>query len=412
VAPDKRNLYRLPWSLNDNPIAWLEITDICNIHCEGCYRQTLSGHKPLDQIKEELRFFKRWRNPDNVSIAGGEPLIHPDIVEVVAYIAELGMKPVVLSNAKALTPEVNRELKKAGLAGYTIHIDSHQTRPGWTGKSEAELNELRAQVTDIVSSVKGVYLIFNSTVYADSLASIPDVVRWGRENLGRVHGLVFITYRTAAGETSIARDAADEEVDLSQLSYVSETVEEAFVNSPDVYRTIKEQFAEYEPAAYLGGSIRHDSIKWLAGAQIGSGGEVYGSVGKRTMELAQIGHHLFTGTYIAYLSDARVGAKVFLMAPWDPLVRQAAGRWLRAVVRKPSRIFSPISAQTIGIIQAPDLQPDGRADMCDSCPDMTVYDGKLINSCRMDEYRLFGGFLSVVEKGKQKEAETVTQLER
>ncbi len=34
---DKRNCYRLPWSLNDNPIAWIEITDICNIHCEGCY---------------------------------------------------------------------------------------------------------------------------------------------------------------------------------------------------------------------------------------------------------------------------------------------------------------------------------------------------------------------------------------
>lgn len=409
---DKRDLYRLPWSLNDNPIAWLEITDICNIHCEGCYRQTLTGHKPLDQVKEELRFFKRWRNPDNVSIAGGEPLIHPDILDIVAYIKELGMKPVVLSNAKALTPEFNRELKKAGLAGYTIHIDSHQTRPGWTGKTEAELNELRGQVTDIVSSVKGVYLIFNSTVYADSLASIPDVVRWGRANLGRVHGLVFITYRTAASETSVARDAADEEVDLSKLSYVSGTVDEEFVNSPDVYRIIKEQFPEYEAAAYLGGSIRHDSIKWLAGAQIGSDGQIHGSVGKRTMELAQVGHHLFTGTYIAYLSDARVGAKVFLMSPWDPVVRQGAKNWLRAVMRKPTRLFSPISAQTIGIIQAPDLQTDGRADMCDSCPDMTVYDGKLINSCRMDEYRLFGGFLSVTEKGTEKERGAVTTGER
>ncbi len=23
---DKRNLYRFPWSMNDNPIAWLEVT--------------------------------------------------------------------------------------------------------------------------------------------------------------------------------------------------------------------------------------------------------------------------------------------------------------------------------------------------------------------------------------------------
>ena len=44
------------------------------------------------------------------------------------------------------------------------------------------------------------------------------------------------------------------------------------------------------------------------------------------------------------------------------------------------------------------MLPDGRADMCDSCPDITIYNGKFVNSCRMDEYRLFGGFLSVVEK--------------
>jgi hypothetical protein len=40
--------------------------------------------------------------------------------------------------------------------------------------------------------------------------------------------------------------------------------------------------------------------------------------------------------------------------------------------------------------------PDGTADMCDSCPDMTYWNGELINSCRMDEYRLFGGFVTVV----------------
>ncbi|HEX7568286.1 MAG TPA: radical SAM protein, partial [Anaerolineaceae bacterium] len=122
---DKRNLYRLPWSMNDNPIAWLEVTDICNIHCEGCYRQYMTGHKTLDALKEEVDFFIRWRNPDNFSIAGGEPLIYPHIVELVEYIASKGIKPVILTNAYALTPEILKKLKKAGLAGFTIHIDSH-----------------------------------------------------------------------------------------------------------------------------------------------------------------------------------------------------------------------------------------------------------------------------------------------
>ena len=70
MIPDKKTLYRLPWSLNDNPIAWLEITDVCDIQCPCCYRQNITGHKPLDQIKTDVLFLKRWRNPDNISIAG------------------------------------------------------------------------------------------------------------------------------------------------------------------------------------------------------------------------------------------------------------------------------------------------------------------------------------------------------
>lgn len=401
MSLEKRNLYRLPWSMNDNPIAWLEITDTCNIHCEGCYRQRMTGHKTLDEIKTEIAFFKQWRNPDNVSIAGGEPLIHPQIVEIVAHIAANGLKPIILTNAVALTPELLRELKRAGLAGFTVHIDSRQNRPHWKDKTEGELNELRQQVTDMVTAVGGLYLVFNSTVYPSTFHQIPDVVRWGQQNFGRVHGLVFITYRTAASETSIATDLADRQVDLSRLSYVRDRFDERFITSPEVNDLLQETLPEYEPAGYLGGSIRHDSFKWVAGALIGSSHRVYGAVGKKTMEVAQVGHHFLKGAYLAYLSQARVGRKVFLMAPWDKTVRRAARRWWSDVVRRPATLFDGIYIQSIGIIQAPDLLPDGRADMCDSCPDITYFDGQLVNSCRLDEYRLFGGFLSVVERPKQ-----------
>ena len=173
MSLEKRDLYRFPWSKNDNPIAWLEITDLCDLHCEGCYRQTLSGHKPLDAIKEEILFFKRWRNPDNVSIAGGEPLLHPDLPEIVSFIAGQGIKPIVLTNAANLTPAILRELKRAGLAGFTIHIDSHQGRPGWKGKSEAEHNELRAYYAEMIAAERGLLTIFNSTVYPSTFPEIP-----------------------------------------------------------------------------------------------------------------------------------------------------------------------------------------------------------------------------------------------
>jgi MoaA/NifB/PqqE/SkfB family radical SAM enzyme len=397
---EKRNLYRLPWSMNDNPIAWLEVTDICNIHCEGCYRQHMTGHKSLEQMKEEVDFFCKWRNPDNFSLAGGEPLIHPQIVELVAYIASKGVKPVILTNAHALKPDLLKELKRAGVAGFTIHIDSHQSRPHWKDKSEAELNALRQEYADMIAAEGGMYVIFNSTVYPSTFREIPDVVRWGQANIDKVHGLVFITYRTATTDTNVALNAIEQQVDLSKLSYTRESFEEEFVTSPEVYELLRENFPEYDASGYLGGSIRHDTFKWLVGAQVGSKHRIYGSVGKRTMEVAQAGHHLYAGTYLAYLSQAAVGGKVFLLAPWDASVRQAWKKRLGDVLRHPGRLFEKIYVQSIGIIQAPDVLEDGRADMCDSCPDITVYEGKFINSCRMDEYRLFGGFVTVVDKDK------------
>jgi hypothetical protein len=402
---EKCDLYRFPWSKNDNPIAWLEVTDICNLHCEGCYRQRLTGHKPLEQIKDEILFFKRWRNPDNVSIAGGEPLLHPQIVDIVAFIAEQGIKPILLTNAVTLTPEVLRELKTAGLTGFTIHIDSHQNRPGWRGKNEADHNELRQHYADMIAAEGGLITVFNSTVYPSTYREIPDVVRWGQANLERVHGLVFITYRTFDTAENVALDLAGHQVDAGQLGYSTEHFDEEFVTSPQVAQMIKDSLPAYEPSGYLGGTVRHDSFKWLAGAMIGSGDRIYGSVGPKTMELAQAGHHMFRGTYLAYPSPLNVASLAFLLSPWDPFVRSTAKAWLADVVRHPRRLFDKIRVQTVGIIQAPDAQPGGQADMCDSCPDMTVWEGNLINSCRMDEYRLFGGLLSVQDRAKQ-EAET------
>jgi hypothetical protein len=395
---EKHNLYRFPWSKNDNPIAWLEVTDTCNLRCEGCYRQILTGHKPIRELQEEILFFKRWRNPDNVSIAGGEPLLHPEILDIVAFISEHGMKPILLTNAIKLTPEMVQELKRVGLAGFTIHIDSHQGRPGWRGKSEDEHNELRGFYADMIAYEGGLTTIFNSTVYPSTFEEIPDVVRWGQANTDKVHGLVFITYRMFDTDASVAIDTDGQEVDASQLGYSRDSFGEEFITSPEVSQLIKDTLPSYDPSGYLGGTVRHDSFKWLIGAVICSTHGALGSIDKKTMELVQVSHHLFLGNYVAYLSPVKIGPLVFLLAPWDAGLRKTAKRWISEILRDPRRLFSPLRVQTISIIQAPDLQTNGQVDMCDSCPDMTVWDGNLVNSCRMDEYRLYGGLLSVTER--------------
>ena len=139
---DHRELYRLPWTLPDNAISWLEPTSACNLACDGCYRENVKdSHKPLTQVREELAAFRRLRNSDGISIAGGDPLMHPDIVEIVREVRALGMKPILNTNGARLSKELLRELKQAGAYGFTFHVDSKQGRPGWRGKNEIELNE-------------------------------------------------------------------------------------------------------------------------------------------------------------------------------------------------------------------------------------------------------------------------------
>ena len=71
------NYYRLPWNLADNAIAWLEPTAKCNLACYGCYRQNQSeGHKSLDQIKEDLDVFQKFRKWVRVQSFVCRGLIH------------------------------------------------------------------------------------------------------------------------------------------------------------------------------------------------------------------------------------------------------------------------------------------------------------------------------------------------
>jgi MoaA/NifB/PqqE/SkfB family radical SAM enzyme len=87
---DHNKYYRLPWNLPDNAISWLEVTKACNMYCEGCYSgNDPKGHKSLDKIKHDLEIFKKYRKTDGISLAGGDPLVHPDIVEIVRLIARM-----------------------------------------------------------------------------------------------------------------------------------------------------------------------------------------------------------------------------------------------------------------------------------------------------------------------------------
>ncbi|MHB1569645.1 MAG: radical SAM protein [Solirubrobacteraceae bacterium] len=401
---DHRELYRLPWSLPDNAIAWLEPTKKCNLACLGCYRENdPKGHKSLEEVRSDLDVFQRYRTVDGVSIAGGDPLVHPQIVQIVSMVAERGLKPIVNTNGLALTERLLRDLANAGVAGFTFHVDSKQGRPRWKNKNEIELCELRQQLAEMVASVGGIGCSFNATVYEDTLRYVPDVLQWAQRNIDIVNTIVFIAFRAGAVGGDFDYLVHGKPVDFGVLPYATEDLTPHELQSTDIVEEIRKRIPEFAPAAYLNGTDRPDTFKWLMTGYLGTKERVYGYVGPRSIELAQVYHHLTTGRYLAYTSPGMLerGRSMLLLSPLDNRLRSVAGRYVSAVAQRPSRLREKLRFQTAMIIQAPDVSPDGHQNMCDGCPDMTVWNGRLVWSCRLEEPEQFGDFVEMVPHAAQ-----------
>ncbi len=406
---DHRTLYRLPWSLPDNAIAWLEPTAKCNLACEGCYRANVNEHKSLAQVATDLDVFERYRTVDGISIAGGEPLTHPEIVDIVRMVADRGWKPIVNTNGLALTEELLREMKKVGLVGVTLHIDSKQGRPQWKGKTELEHNALRLHYAEMVARVGGLSCAFNSTVYEDTIDVVPDLVAWAQEHIDIVHVMVFICYRAAVLEGEFDYYAGGEKVDMHPLTYGEEIPDYRIdISAPELVARIRQRFPEFTPCAYLNGTEKPDSFKWLLTTRLGTKKRIYGYLGPKMVELAQTLNHLWSGRYLAYTppSMLRSGRSLLWLWPFDRGVRRTFYRALLS----PSLLFRRLHMQSIMMIQPGDVLVDGRQDMCDGCPDMTVWNGKLAWSCRLEECLHFGQFVRTVPKKEVRLAEAEREL--
>jgi len=401
---DHNQYYRLPWNLPDNAISWLEVTKACNMYCEGCYRENSpKGHKPLDEIKRDLAVFKKYRKTDGVSLAGGDPLVHPDIVEIVRLVAQDGLKPIINTNGLGLNKKLLLELKRAGAAGFTFHIDSKQHRPHWKGKTEIELNALRLGFAEMLAEAGGLSCAFNATVYGDTLQYVPDILAWGQEHIDIVHVLVFIAVRAAVLESRFDYYAGAGKVDMSPIVYSTPQENQRLdILSNDVVEAIRARYPDFEPCAYLNGTEKADSFKWLLAGRIGGKETIHGYVGPKFMELAQTIHHFRKGTYLAYTNPSvqRKAKAMLLLAPLDRGLRGIARKYLRSIGRNPLNLFRRLHLQSVTIIQPADILCNGSMSMCDGCPDITVWNDELVWSCRLEEQMKFGCFVRAVPKAQ------------
>ena len=403
---DTSQLLRMPWTNSDNAFSWLEITRRCDLNCDYCYQTNdLSSDKEIVEVERELQVILRLRKCDTVFISGGEPLIHPKLEKIVEMVSSYKVKPVLVTNGHILTEEKVRKLKLVGLFGFIIHVDKGQSRPGWIGSTEKELNQLRQHYTDIIHNEKGLICGFNTTILPESLHEVPDIAQWTVRNIHKVCTNTFIPVRVPRED-----DPWDLYVDGKKIDYRDTAFPKKKYKNPlkinltaqDIYDQVQKAVPGFNGNAFLGGTEISDAPKWLFGNIIGTDKKIYGNMGPKSMEIIQNGYHFLKGRFLSFLEPryyAR-GNLLFLLGAVDREILKAFFSYLRELTKNPFRIFRKVSIQSLLILQPQDVLPSGKQDLCDGCPNKTVHKDRLVSMCRKEEYINFGDIVTLRRKEK------------
>jgi hypothetical protein len=370
---DHSKMYRLPYSKNDNPNGWIEITTHCNMKCPGCYKgidreETPVFHEPPDNIKKDILELKRIRNCKIITISGGEALMHPNIEEIVQFIKSNNLHSFIHTNGILLTDDNIQRMKKSGLTGFIVRIDT-LNRPEYT--HEEDLDFLRSQIAEKVFKTGGLQLGFTSVVDQSNLLEINHVVSWFQKNNKYCDYQVLILKR---------------EYDFDHSQIVENQNE---VSIHDVAVELHQHFPKMEFSSYLGDQNYNIGFKWLHVGMISFNGKVLGYVDAKLIELSTILQHFKYGNYSYVSHNGRNKLTVGNMIMGSFLskrMRKIAKAYLKIWIKTPGLWFKVPNTQVINFVNPPSLKK-GMDGFCDACPDAVLYEGLLQPSCILESIK-------------------------
>jgi MoaA/NifB/PqqE/SkfB family radical SAM enzyme len=123
--------------------AQLIVTRRCNLSCGYCSEyDSTSDPVPLEDLKRRIDALHRLGSA-NLTLLGGEPLMHPDLAELVRYAGRRSNTSVV-TNGLLLRNGIIEALNDAGLNNLTVSIDTLHVDP--TRYIQKSLRSLRTRL--------------------------------------------------------------------------------------------------------------------------------------------------------------------------------------------------------------------------------------------------------------------------
>lgn len=174
----------------------IEVANICNERCIHCY----IPHEYKNSVIDSELFYKiieagRKMNIIHVTLSGGEPLLHQDIIEFLKKCRKMDLAVNVLSNLTVLNDEIIVEMKKNPLLSvqtsiYSMNTEIHDSITKLNGSLEKTIRSLKRLCAE------GIPVQISCPIMKQNRDSFVDVIKWGREhNIAvAIEPVIFASY--------------------------------------------------------------------------------------------------------------------------------------------------------------------------------------------------------------------------
>ena len=200
-------------------VAW-NLTRRCNLACSHCYIAAGSWHAadaelPTDECRRIAEEILSVNPRPLVILSGGEPLLRDDLEDLALHLSERGATVVVGTNGTRLTSRRIDSLKRAGVKGVAVSVDSldplyHDRFRHGDGALEdtlAAVERLAARRLDF---------IVQTTVTRGNREEIPAIADWAAGK-GAVAFNVYFLVQTGRAEGMRGLSPEENEATLADL---------------------------------------------------------------------------------------------------------------------------------------------------------------------------------------------------
>lgn len=145
--------------VDDPPLykLYVEPTTRCNLQCRTCMRHAWDepgGDMSLESFRRVLQGMERLGTVQTVAFWGiGEPLLHPDILELIRLAGEQGATTEMVTNAMVLDQDMARGLVRAGLGRLMVSVDGTSDESYAHVRRGGELEALRRNMAHLRRAV-------------------------------------------------------------------------------------------------------------------------------------------------------------------------------------------------------------------------------------------------------------------